>query len=564
MRIRSAWALAAAGCVMLGIAACGNNEGAPDSPNIVRETAMSGTPELPPTWGTIVPATTVAGMDPVTGANNGGQGLLSVSVKTVMLASTVNATPFQGGGPAVPPPAAPPVTPPTTPPSPPPSGPPISSPPPAPATPALDITLSNQLPVATPAVVNGRIYVGSGFGSYQMNCIDAATGALIWARPTQSDGPSAVACDGTYLVFTTESCTLECMECATGNLVWARWLGDPVPAMPALHNGKVLAVYPDWGSYGGSSTPLDGPIPYGQVASGSPGYSGANWAVASFNASNGACNWVAPLAEHAITGPVVYGNEVYVATLDGSLTRVDMSSGAVVSQTAPSITSAPTAFVQNGQTKFAFSQRVSGAPTQECLRTANSDTLGPVIGTRPAEYLDTATVDASGYFGSNVFTVLNTENCYWLMPSWSTGQYSNVGIGSVFAMSMFQGSRPVVDSGRIYAAMGNKVVAHNLDGSLVWEYSHASGTSWRTLNPPALAGGKLVLSDTEGTVLMLNADSGTLEQSWNTGYHIMQQPAVVDGSIFVGSSNGHVIVIPTGNSSMTGWTQWGGNSGHNK
>jgi hypothetical protein len=540
MRNRSAIALSAAACLLLGLAACGNNEGESDGPNVTRETAMSGAPELPLTWGTIVPATTVAGIDPVTGVNTPNTGLQAISVQTVQLSNTLKASASPTGGPSVPPPVTPPPT-----------------------TPALDITLSNQLPVATPAVVNGRIYVGSGFGSYQMNCIDAVTGVLIWSRATQSDGPSAVACDGQYLVFTTESCTLECMECATGNLVWARWLGDPVPAMPALHNGKVLAVYPDWSGYG--STTLAGPIPYGQIASGSPGSSGSNWAVASFNASNGACNWVAPLAQHAITGPVVLGGTAYIATLDGSVTCIEAGSGAVLSQTSPGVTSAPTAFVHNNQTSFAFSQRLAGTEATECLRISNlSGTLGSAIGTQSAGYLNTATVNASEYFGNNVFAVLNTEQCYWLMPSWSTGQYPNVGIGSVFAMSMFQGSRPVVDNDRIYAALGNKVVAYTLDGNLVWEYSHAAGTPWRKLNPPALAGGKLVLSDTDGVVLMLNADTGVLEQSWNTGYHIMQQPAVVDGSIFVGTSNGHVVVIPTGNANLTGWTQWGGNSGHNK
>ena len=560
MRHRSAIALAAVACALLGLAACGNGSGEQSGGHDVRESVMSGNPTLPANWGKTVPATQTAGVDPVTGASNGNQGLLGITVRNVSVQSMVNVTPV--GGPAVPPPP-PPVTPPT---APPPQGPPPSSPPPSapPSTPALDIALSNQLPVATPAVVNGRIYVGSGFGSYQMNCIDANTGALIWAKPTQSDGPSAVACDGTYLTFTTESCTLECMECNTGNLVWARWLGDPVPAMPALYNGKVLAVYPDWGSYGGSGTPLDGPVPYGQVAAGSPGYSGANWAVACFNASNGACNWVAPLTEHAVTGPVVYNGRCYVATLNGALTCVDMDSGAVLSQTTPTITSAPTAFVDNGQVKFAYSQRLPDVDPMECLRISTlSGTEGAAIGTRSASYLTTATVDASQYFGSNVFSVLNTEQCYWLMPSWSTGQYPTVGIGSVFAMSMYQGSRPVVDNGHIYAAMGNKVVAHDLNGTLLWEYTHST-TSWRLLNPPALAGGKLVLSDTEGAVLLINADTGALEQQWNTGYHIMQQPAVADGNIYVGTSNGHVLVIPTGDATLTGWTQWGGNGGHNK
>ena len=523
MRNHRIIALAVAASVVLALAACSHSDSSSWNPN--RNATPGGQPQLPGTWGSIVPATDEPGTDVATGvsvSNHNSAARIAVG--------TINLGPGAGGTAPV----------------------------------ALDIALTNQLPVPTPAVANGRIYVGNGFGSYTMNCLDLQTGAVIWSKPTQSDGPSAVATDGNYVVFTTESCTVEVMDAATGNLRWARWLGDPVPAMPALVGNRVLAIYPDWGGYG-QPEPMDGPIPYGQVAVGSPGSSGSGFAIASFNVTDGACNWVAPLPEHAITAPVVHGNDVFVTTLDGGLTRIHLETGAVLAQTQLFTTSAPTVYADGGTYKLAFSQR-QGTSAVECLRTSSLSGVldSAIIAPGAANYLQQSVVDAGGHFGVNVQAVMGTEFSPWLLPSWNTGAYPNVGVNSVFAMSCFEGSRPVVSEGNIYAAMGNRVVAATLDGTQLWAYDHAPGTAWRVLNAPVLVSDKLVFTDLDGKVVILDRATGNVVHSWTTGYRFTHQPAVVDGNIVVGSSNGHVLVIPTGDAAMDGWSQWGGSATNNK
>jgi outer membrane protein assembly factor BamB len=230
------------------------------------------------------------------------------------------------------------------------------------------------------------------------------------------------------------------------------------------------------------------------------------------------------------------------------------------------VKSAPTVFQASGQYQLAFSQRTgpTSDPTEVIRFASLTGTPGGSFGLNGASYLNSATVDASGYFGQNCTTVLGTEQCAWMMPGWSTGQYPNVGIGSVWAMASYQGSRPVFSSTHMYAALGNRLVCYDFNGNLAWEYNHAPGTAWRLLNPPSLAGDKLVLTDWEGAVMMFDASTGALQYQWNTGYHITQQAALVDGNIYVGTSNGHVLVINSGDTNLTGWTQWGGSATRNK
>ena len=64
-------------------------------------------------------------------------------------------------------------------------------------------------PLATPAVDNGRVYVGGGFGSYEFYAFGAATGALAWRYQTEDDGPTAAVVAEGRVVFNTESCELE-------------------------------------------------------------------------------------------------------------------------------------------------------------------------------------------------------------------------------------------------------------------------------------------------------------------------------------------------------------------
>src|SRR5262249_4601383 len=45
--------------------------------------------------------------------------------------------------------------------------------------------------LATPAVVNGRVFLGGGFGSYDFYAFDVRDGSLAWQHQTTDDGPTA-------------------------------------------------------------------------------------------------------------------------------------------------------------------------------------------------------------------------------------------------------------------------------------------------------------------------------------------------------------------------------------
>jgi Ca-activated chloride channel homolog len=98
--------------------------------------------------------------------------------------------------------------------------------------------------LATPAVLDGRVFLGGGFGSYDFYALDAATGAVAWQYQTTDDGPTAAVVQDDFVVFNTESCELEVLTIA-GRPVWKRWLGDPLMSMPAVGSGRVYIAYPD-------------------------------------------------------------------------------------------------------------------------------------------------------------------------------------------------------------------------------------------------------------------------------------------------------------------------------
>src|SRR5215472_13567255 len=53
------------------------------------------------------------------------------------------------------------------------------------------ITIPGRRPLATPAIVDGQVFVGGGFGSHEFYAFDANRGALRWVYRTADDGPTA-------------------------------------------------------------------------------------------------------------------------------------------------------------------------------------------------------------------------------------------------------------------------------------------------------------------------------------------------------------------------------------
>src|SRR5262249_22084711 len=94
-------------------------------------------------------------------------------------------------------------------------------------------TIPGRRPLATPAVADGKVFLGGGFGSHEFYALDADTGALAWQYHTKDDGPTAAVVAGGLVAFNTESCELEVLTVA-GQPVWKKWLGDPLMSMPAI------------------------------------------------------------------------------------------------------------------------------------------------------------------------------------------------------------------------------------------------------------------------------------------------------------------------------------------
>ena len=79
--------------------------------------------------------------------------------------------------------------------------------------------------------------------------------------------------------------------------------------------------------------------------------------------------------------------------------------------------------------------------------------------------------------------------------------------------------------------------------------------------PPAAAGGHLVMTTLKGDVLRLDA-AGKVVKTWETKSASRFQPAVDGGRVFVGTQDGKLICINTGDATLTGWPCWGGNPQH--
>src|SRR5215471_2655298 len=106
------------------------------------------------------------------------------------------------------------------------------------------LVIPGNRPLATPSVVDGKVFIGGGFGSHEFYAFDAATGKKVWQYQTHDDGPTAAVVEDGFVAFNTESCELEILT-VDGKPVWKKWLGDPLMSIPALGHGKVYMAYPN-------------------------------------------------------------------------------------------------------------------------------------------------------------------------------------------------------------------------------------------------------------------------------------------------------------------------------
>jgi Ca-activated chloride channel family protein len=417
------------------------------------------------------------------------------------------------------------------------------------------VMIPGNRPLATPAVVDGKIFIGGGFGSHEFYAFDAATGKKIWQYQTKDDGPTAAAVDDGHVAFNTESCELEILT-VDGKPVWKKWLGDPLMSMPAISKDKVYMAYPH--SKGDRQHYL-----------------------ACFDLKTGKEFWKKQIAGEIITAPIVQDEKVYLSTLEGTVYCFGQFDGELIWKEKKNSTTAP--LVWNKQCYFG--QRIEvkvkkdgKEVTQQQEQLAgrdgvakqaevkgiestkrNADELDAVKNAaKPLAKAQTAADGAVGFGGGAPAEAK-------LNQAWG-----NLGRGTVAGVWSYQGSKPFIYNDKMYSSMGDtlKCVDPKTE-KVVWEKKlHEVKESEKDkvdslTTPPALVNGKAFVGTTAGEVFCLSADKGEVLWKVSVGAPVLFQPAVVKGRVYISTNTGGLFCLETGDPKDDGWQMWGANAAHN-
>ncbi len=412
------------------------------------------------------------------------------------------------------------------------------------------VRFPDDRPLATPAVADGKVFLGAGFGSYDFYAFDVRTGRQLWAYHTGDDGPTAAVVEDGYVAFNTESCELEVLTTA-GQRLWKRRLGDPLMSMPALSQGKVYMAFPDEKA-------------------------GNQHHIACFGVQSGKEHWRRKIAGEVITAPVVDGDFVYAATLEGSLHCFNRHDGQPAWVEQKNATSSPALCA--GKVYFSRRETVDapgvrhGKQQREVIAWRDLGQGGYqslAFTARHADYLDAVkrrelSVQEQANFkaDSNVGFASAPDAAKIRQAIDNLGQATVAGVWS------YQGSRPFGYRNKLYVSMGDTIQCIDpATDQPVWSRSFPQNGNGplvdAVLTPPALANGRAFVATRDGQILCLNADTG--EELWRAtiGEPITFQPAVAHGRVFVATNLGRLYCIETGDETDHGWMMWGGTAAHN-
>ncbi|HEU0029929.1 MAG TPA: PQQ-binding-like beta-propeller repeat protein [Kofleriaceae bacterium] len=350
-----------------------------------------------------------------------------------------------------------------------------------------------------PAVAygQGKIFVSGGFESVSFYALDATTGHLEWATTALEDnGPTAPVIDGDDVLFNTESCTLFALDARTGKRRWFHYLGDPTLAQIAVADGVVYSAHPDADT-------------------------GGPYALSAFRVKSGTRVWSRALDGELLVTPVIAGDAVYASTLAGSTYRFDRKTGKLVWRRALQATTAPWVA---GEELFVSRRR--GGKEQQI-----------VVDTATGKVLREHTASTGSYFAD-----VPVPGDDW-KKIWA-----------------FEGSRPVVDHGVRYVAMGSDVHASDANnGEAIWHRRYDAKSGARQLGSVALAGSTLVTATRDGKVFGLDVDTGFTLWSYDIGHRMIAEPVIAQGWLYAPTEDGYVVALNVADKSLDGWHMFGGN-----
>ena len=149
--------------------------------------------------------------------------------------------------------------------------------------------------LSSPAVAVGRVYIGSN--DKQVYCLNASTGEHIWSYTTGSYVQSSPAVADCRVYIGSSDKQVYCLNALTGEKIWNYTTGDNVFSSPAVVDGKVYAGSYDKGIY-------------------------------CLDASTGALIWKYITGGYVRSSPAIVDGRVYIGSDDKKVYCLDASTGA--------------------------------------------------------------------------------------------------------------------------------------------------------------------------------------------------------------------------------------------
>jgi len=198
---------------------------------------------------------------------------------------------------------------------------------------------------ASPAVANGRAFLGTGYGQLRLLALDTATGKTLWETPsdlpvwgpvTAVDGKVYVGIGNGDFVKSNETPrgAVWCLDATTGKQVWRRDLPDAVLTAVAVQGGKAFAGCRDGRTYAFDATtgqpawsaPCGGPVVASPAIDASRVYAvGGNGQVVALEQKTGQVTWSLDLTRQTasdvqlLSSPAMGNGRLYLGTSKGKL-----------------------------------------------------------------------------------------------------------------------------------------------------------------------------------------------------------------------------------------------------
>jgi Ca-activated chloride channel family protein len=335
-----------------------------------------------------------------------------------------------------------------------------------------------------------------------------------------------------------ESVSFYGLDATTGKIEWATTnLEDNGPTAPVYDEDRVIFNTESctlfaldaktgkrlWLKRLGDPTLAQTAVAGGLIFASHPADTGGQ-ALSAYRVKNGEEVWSHAIDGELLAAPVVAGDSVYISTIGGVTYKLARASGRLDWSRALAATTVPWVV---GDELF-VTRHKSGKEQQVVVSAAT----GKVIREQQ---------ESGGRYAWDVPSDLKDWKSVW----------------------QFEGSRPVVDRGVRYVAMGGAIYASDAaSGEALWQRRYAPKADKRSIGTVALAGSEIVVSTRDGELFGLDIDTGYTLWSYAIGHSVVAEPVIAKGWIYAATTDGYVVALNVADPTLDGWHMFGGNPAH--